>query len=567
MTQFALSLTLCSLSISCYAQSQKWLRPGDVNGDQYLLIHTDTIEIGEIEDIGMFTWATFSQFNDSAGEPLFYTNGFQVNNPALELMQNGDSVMQGEHLVQWGYTNGAGIHQGAVIVPNPGNNNQFYLFNLNLALWNEFGYLRPGRLDYHLIDMTYDGGLGAIILKNIPLVEDTMAQGKLTAVKHANGKDWWLISHEFNSNRFYKFLIDSIGIHGPYSQNIGSVAVIYDFTGQAIFSPEGDKYAQLMGEDTVDIIDFDRCTGEFSSCESIVLSDTLPNNFLNVLWGAFFSSNGRYLYAGRVFSYIYQFDTWADSVAESKVIVAEMDTSFHDGNFQQPLGFGNMLIGPDKRIYISGWSGFHYLHVIENPDSAGIACNVIQHAIQFPHWSGANFLSNTPFYDLGPQPIFQLQNLLDTTIAEGDVIQIGVTAISGLVYQWQPANGLSATNVAQPLASPIVTTTYTLTVTDTVTFTSCNVKMDTVTVTVIPKENELVIPTLLNSSVTDFFVIEHLPEGNHKLEVFNELGQQVYSDYSYNNDLDLKRLAAGLYLYRLTLEGGEVRKGTIVIVR
>jgi hypothetical protein len=223
MVRLVLLPALWLLSISCFAQSQKWLRPGNIDGDQYILIRADTFEVGEIDDIGLFFIITYSQLNDSAGEPMFFTNGFQVNNAALELMQNGDSLMQGEHLVQWGYTSGAGIHQGTVIVANPANNNQYYLFNLNRALWNEFGYIRPGRLDYHLIDMSYDGGLGAIIQKNIPLIEDTMAQGKLTAVKHANGRDWWLISHEFNSNRFYKFLIDSSGIHGPYTQKIGSI--------------------------------------------------------------------------------------------------------------------------------------------------------------------------------------------------------------------------------------------------------------------------------------------------------------------------------------------------------
>jgi hypothetical protein len=80
-------------------------------------------------------------------------------------------------------------------------------------------------------------------------------------------------------------------------------------------------------------------------------------------------------------------------------------------------------------------------------------------------------------------------------------------------------------------------------------------------------ETELLIPTLLNSSATEFFVIDHLPEGSHKLELFNELGQQVSSNDSYSNDLPLKGLAAGLYLYRLTLETGEVRKGKVVIVK
>lgn len=42
---------------------------------------------------------------------------------------------------------------------------------------------------------------------------------------------------------------------------------------------------------------------------------------------------------------------------------------------------------------------------------------------------------------------------------------IGTTAVSGNAYSWSPSTNLSATNIAQPIASPTATTTYTVTVT------------------------------------------------------------------------------------------------------
>ncbi len=54
-------------------------------------------------------------------------------------------------------------------------------------------------------------------------------------------------------------------------------------------------------------------------------------------------------------------------------------------------------------------------------------------------------------------------------ICAGDTIQIGAFATGGIgpfTYAWSPSTGLSATNVARPLAYPASTTTYTLTVTD-----------------------------------------------------------------------------------------------------
>jgi hypothetical protein len=45
-------------------------------------------------------------------------------------------------------------------------------------------------------------------------------------------------------------------------------------------------------------------------------------------------------------------------------------------------------------------------------------------------------------------------------------VQIGTPAVSGYSYQWTPSTGLSASNVASPLANPAASTTYVLTVTN-----------------------------------------------------------------------------------------------------
>lgn len=57
------------------------------------------------------------------------------------------------------------------------------------------------------------------------------------------------------------------------------------------------------------------------------------------------------------------------------------------------------------------------------------------------------------------------------TICRGDSVLLGgadtaTNAIAPFTYQWQPATGLSATNVAHPVARPAVTTTYYLTSSD-----------------------------------------------------------------------------------------------------
>lgn len=55
-------------------------------------------------------------------------------------------------------------------------------------------------------------------------------------------------------------------------------------------------------------------------------------------------------------------------------------------------------------------------------------------------------------------------NANPSSICTGDYTQI--TATGGGTYAWSPATGLSATNIANPIATPTTTTTYTVTVTN-----------------------------------------------------------------------------------------------------
>ncbi|NOU48290.1 MAG: DUF3494 domain-containing protein [Bacteroidales bacterium] len=69
----------------------------------------------------------------------------------------------------------------------------------------------------------------------------------------------------------------------------------------------------------------------------------------------------------------------------------------------------------------------------------------------------------------------------DNAICVGNSVTLGASPISGHTYLWIPATGLSSAVIANPVASPVVTTTYTLT--ETVTATACQ-NSNAVTVTV-----------------------------------------------------------------------------------
>ena len=107
-------------------------------------------------------------------------------------MENGDTIV------------GTTFYQEMVIVPNPGNSNQFYLFTCEIIPSAEQGFY------WNLIDLSYNGGLGKVIQKNVQLQNFPVNDG-LAAVKHGNGRDWWVVHKRYEPNvftdEFYLYLV------------------------------------------------------------------------------------------------------------------------------------------------------------------------------------------------------------------------------------------------------------------------------------------------------------------------------------------------------------------------
>ncbi len=325
---------------------------------------------------------------DSSGNILFYSNGFWIADATHDTMIGGSGLNPGQ------FANvlsnfGNGIPQSSIILPLPDNTNLFYLFHETID-YNPGPY-QVLRLFKTVVDMSLNNGLGAVISKNDTLIEDTLLFGELTAVKHGNGRDWWLLTHRWQSDEYYSFLIDPQGIHGPYSQHIGAVCD-NGISGQACFSPDGTKYAHANLEVDLEIFDFDRCTGLLSNPVQIFYNDSFPP------YSVAFSSNSKYLYVSTFYE-IHQYDVGTSNIAATDTVVAIYD-GFYDQWPQYQSVFYLAQLAPDNKIYLTCANGVRYLHVINNPDSQGIACDVQQHSLYLGDWASA-CVPNYPNFKLG----------------------------------------------------------------------------------------------------------------------------------------------------------------------
>ncbi|NUQ26866.1 MAG: hypothetical protein HUU34_23225, partial [Saprospiraceae bacterium] len=310
-------ITLWFLAIAAYSQKYDYVWLMGQNS-QMTIEHSGTIiDFSALPpDISYeFRDMNFLQVNasicDTAGNLLFYTNGIYIANALGEPMQNGFGLNPGPHAETWqdyGYI----LDQGAMVLPVPENTTQFYVLHMDKELDESIPTLYSKHFYYSLIDMSEGGGLGAVLQKNKVILENYLDQGKLTAIRHANGRDWWVLARKYGTNQYFRISISIKGIQVLNIQETGS-PIPSNSIGQAVFSPDGTKYASInvagiIGDPIhVNIYDFDRCSGQLSNQVQFTYADTAS------CAGIAISPNSRFLYVSS-FRYLYQYDLWASDI-------------------------------------------------------------------------------------------------------------------------------------------------------------------------------------------------------------------------------------------------------------
>lgn len=383
MKPFALTawLNFC-LAMRLFSQDYgvQWIQ-GDVPVS-IMDFRNDTIQFHFLTDspnVAMFIGT--ANICDKDGNFLFFTNGIYVRDRYGNLMPNGDSLCYSaqwytafNNLYQTVYPNGLPSHQSVMILPKPGSNHLYYIFHY---ITTDTSYYKLNRVNYaplvlyySVVDMNENFGLGAVIEKNIRLpIYQAMCSSRMTAVKHANGRDWWLIRHGDRDNKYIKFLVTPDTIAGPYFQNIGPPfnynGDVFDFYGVSVFNQTGDKMASSCQLGPTVVLDFDRCNGEFSN--PVTIWNKVPDTTLYGAMGLAFSPNGRFLYTSDKLS-LRQYDLLSSNINDS-IILYNVDST-------DVFAIRLVQLAPNNKIYICTWHGGSYaLHVINNPDEQGTNCN------------------------------------------------------------------------------------------------------------------------------------------------------------------------------------------------
>jgi hypothetical protein len=327
--------------------------------------------------------------SDTAGNLLFYAGPNFFTEPGdsnMNVYNANHEVMQNGYDIDCGWSG----RQNSIIVPLPESDSIYYLFTIGDIAGIEFGIDQTG-FKYSIVDMSLDGGFGAVTDKNIEIYpssqNDTLSE-ILTAVHHANCRDVWVMIHRYNADKFLAYKLTANGlVDNPVVSNIG-------YTGENCvgwgmkFSPNG-KYAAVNKNyhylynldlcDTIELYKFNNETG--------VLSNRIALAMDSALCGKEFSFQNDLLYTEELHTYLlnlYQYDIskWQKSyIIDSKILI---------GNYFFPMP--DLHVTPLNTIAMSGEGDYvDNMGIIANPNVQGLGCSVDTTALEMSTNMGWNF--------------------------------------------------------------------------------------------------------------------------------------------------------------------------------
>ncbi len=318
--------------------------------------------------------------SDSLGNLLFY-----AASPDLELYQTPSLIDRGRiyNKQHDKMDNGDTIfcqnwYREMLILPWPDSVNKFVVVS---------SMTTPGaKISYSKVDLDYNNGLGKVVNKNVVLDTGEISDG-ITAIKHGNGRDWWIIYKKwfYTNNTIYKILLTPNGLSSITTQSIGVPSFVGSFY-RLIPSKSGEFIIGINpGDGTLEKFSFDRCTGNFSNHS--ILNNASPNPAYG-LWDGATSLNERFLYITTLSTpeYLFQIDLLNPNAFQNKIVIDSIDSLNNPGS--------GIRLAPNGKMYRSNsWcqNGLYcypfldsvfvpvntHLSVINEPDNFSLACNYI----------------------------------------------------------------------------------------------------------------------------------------------------------------------------------------------
>lgn len=538
----------------------------------------DPMEIDYFHRRQLKFYFTNSSFSTDQGELICYTNGMHINGRDDQRIQGGDTInfcpywQYNESKTVEGY--GFALPQGAIFINNPGHDNQVII----LTIIHNIDIEACDDIWYGIIK--FDNVLNAtLIQKDVSILNKRLKCGGLKVVKHANGRDWWLVAVSEDHTTFFTFLIDP---NGPVLKNTQKIGRYHNDLSiiNAAFSPDGSKYAVIDGQywtglGLLSVFSFDRCSGLLGNLYFDTIS--IPDGTLGT--GVVFSPDNKLLYINNSYN-LYQYevgDLW-----KPRVHIAKYDgfQSYPHASAYRTV-FGYWSSGPDGRLYsVAGSGTSKHMHIMDYPNEKGEASTFRQHALKIPN--NPFSIPNFPNYRLGPldgspcdtlgldnHPVAKYRYEADSI----DYLRLRFTDLSYFrpeTWSWDFGDGSPRVSMQSPYHTFAQKGTYNvcLTVSNE---NSSNTVCRTITLGTSSSDDESVSRadiSLFPNPVQDYLLVtlgEYVPAYG-QIMIYDITGRLVITQRIYygQNSVDMRGFQAGMYVWKVVDGTQVVIEGKVV---
>lgn len=329
------------------------------------------------------------------------TSGFQINtgegcasisNPSGQLLlyTDGSKLWDGGHVLRAsGLASGLGGNpsstQSAIIVPDPGNSQQYYCFTAD-GLTGGNNHLNGIRID---VSSSSWASVPISTLMAMPPTVGRSPTERVTAIQHANCIDYWVLTIVQQSTTLPAgngpgivrlFLVNSTGVQyigeTQLNVNVGDI-------GYLRASPNGKRLAVPNHPNgTVLVYDFDNALGVINVGSAVTINVPPVTSFVPPIqthprapYGVEFSPNNTILYYSLIGDnnagtgsanngYVFQVDLTVPPVSNQIVMYPNVGSGY---------ALGALQLGMDGRIYVAK-HGEASLGAILNPNVLGSGC-------------------------------------------------------------------------------------------------------------------------------------------------------------------------------------------------
>lgn len=529
---------------------------------------------------------------DKDGNLIFYSNGQVLINGQNEFIED---TINYDHYIhpdcnEWEFNNfgdqnmalpvGLLLRQRIIFLP---------VESKTFAFYNTYTYCSDKhiyRIAYSTIVQNELDPYGEIGIKDSIIYSQDTLLSSLQAVRHGNGRDWWVVTFTNGFEYIITFLVTETGVVFHDKVKTGYTKRAEGTIGQIVFSPNGkhlalytaNKFNSITGGGFC-LWDFDRCSGEIQNLKTII-SDRPSFEF-----GAAFSYDSKYLYISNG-SHIKQYDPKSPKFKLDEKTTAVFDSFYYapdpnPNNIKDWVNFDNLKLGPDGKIYIFPSSGTQrYISYMDFPHETADQVGVRQHAIYMPRLF-TRTVPNIPEFRLGPDdgspcdtlgldnhPVARFRYEPDSS----NYKRIRFTDLSYFrpeTWSWDFGDGSPTVSDRYPFHTYTQNGTYEVCLTvsnENSSHTTCR----TVTIGTSAAEDagQKADIALFPNPVADILLVtlgEYIPQ-HGLIHIHDATGRVILSQRLYygHNNIDMTALPPGLYFWTAEDGGVKMKGGKVV---